>query len=364
MSNNQRLEELDGLRGLAALSVILLHLLWSVKGINPRIFIFTDGFAAVDLFFVLSGFVLAYPYFYNDKKMSVFSFYVKRIFRIYPSAIFVIILSVLLHKYIFVLDGVKSMNYPWIATGWESLFSFKDILTSILIIGQAKILPPLWSLIIEVQASVILPFLILGFKALNKENTILIFSIISALMIGSKITWLIYMPEFLLGLILAKYKVEFVSYYKRLSPIIKAIIFIVAMGLYLPRFTYLMGSNNEILIRKIVSVGSALLIIIALSDGIFSSFLRKKVVKFFGKISYTIYIIHWPLLLTLSSYLFPRTGSYLLIGIIYIPLTIISAYLLTRYIEIPLHNFGKNLVNKITLGKDKQEMHEGLSKVI
>ena len=102
--NGQRNGALDGLRGLAAFSVFLSHaqgmipataLMETLRSSPARIL--WDGAAAVSLFFVLSGFVLALPFIGPiAKRLDVADFLVRRVFRIYPAYLVAIGLSLLL----------------------------------------------------------------------------------------------------------------------------------------------------------------------------------------------------------------------------------------------------------------------------
>lgn len=75
---NRRFEALDGLRGLAAVLVVIYHLSASFP-----------GYLAVDLFFVLSGFVLSYRYFDPRRpRLSLSDFCVSRLARLYPLHLF------------------------------------------------------------------------------------------------------------------------------------------------------------------------------------------------------------------------------------------------------------------------------------
>lgn len=70
--------ELDGLRAIAVLSVIIYHANLAFKGIP----LFSGGFLGVDIFFVLSGFLITGILI--DKSPTLFQFYKSRIDRIYP----------------------------------------------------------------------------------------------------------------------------------------------------------------------------------------------------------------------------------------------------------------------------------------
>ena len=76
--------DIDGLRALAILSVLLFHAFpESIHG----------GFIGVDIFFVISGYLISTIIFKNleNKNFSFLDFYVRRIRRIFPALIFVLI---------------------------------------------------------------------------------------------------------------------------------------------------------------------------------------------------------------------------------------------------------------------------------
>lgn len=78
---------LDGLRGVAALMVVLFHLFEAHAGGDPEKQIINHGYLAVDFFFLLSGFVVAYAYDDRWGGMSVGSFFKRRLVRLQPMII-------------------------------------------------------------------------------------------------------------------------------------------------------------------------------------------------------------------------------------------------------------------------------------
>lgn len=86
LSSKPRYDILDGLRGVAALMVILFH---CFETYNPFIGrqIVNHGYLAVDFFFVLSGFVIGYAYDDRWNKMSTWSFFKRRLVRLHPMVI-------------------------------------------------------------------------------------------------------------------------------------------------------------------------------------------------------------------------------------------------------------------------------------
>src|ERR1700753_3283915 len=78
---------LDGLRGVAALCVVLFHFMEVVISDYSKNFI-GHGFLAVDFFFCLSGFVIGYAYDDRIKEIGVLKFFKQRLIRLHPLVVF------------------------------------------------------------------------------------------------------------------------------------------------------------------------------------------------------------------------------------------------------------------------------------
>ena len=105
-SKKNYIKQIDGLRGISILSVILYHFF-------PEVFI--GGFIGVDIFFVISGFVISkilIEEYYFTKTISIKNFYVKRIKRIFPAFFLVIFISLIFSYFIllpvYLIDFSKS----------------------------------------------------------------------------------------------------------------------------------------------------------------------------------------------------------------------------------------------------------------
>ena len=83
LASKPRYEILDGLRGVAALLVIIFHLLETYSR-GPAYQIINHGYLAVDFFFVLSGFVIVYAYDDRWDRMSLTGFFKRRLVRLHP----------------------------------------------------------------------------------------------------------------------------------------------------------------------------------------------------------------------------------------------------------------------------------------
>ena len=106
-----RYEILDGLRGVAALMVVAFHLLETYSK-GPAEQIINHGYLAVDFFFVLSGFVIGYAYDDRWGKMSVGTFFKRRLVRLHP----MVVAGTLIGAALFFFAGTafpKTMEVEW-----------------------------------------------------------------------------------------------------------------------------------------------------------------------------------------------------------------------------------------------------------
>ena len=87
LASKPHYEILDGLRGVAAVMVVAFHLLEAHSGGNHLEQIINHGYLAVDFFFMLSGFVIGYAYDDRWSRMSIGTFFKRRIIRLHPMVI-------------------------------------------------------------------------------------------------------------------------------------------------------------------------------------------------------------------------------------------------------------------------------------
>lgn len=87
LASKPRYEILDGLRGVAAMLVVVYHLLETYYHSSPEQPL-NHGYLAVDFFFVLSGFVIGYAYDDRWDRMSTWNFFKRRLVRLHPMVIF------------------------------------------------------------------------------------------------------------------------------------------------------------------------------------------------------------------------------------------------------------------------------------
>lgn len=166
-STGLQLNELDAYRGWACIGVLLVHCAsdgsrWKQyaygSGIIGKLFIWPikQGLIGVDLFFVLSGFLLfirfGKSYYENTAMPSKLEFFKRRFFRIAPAYYVSLILLFLLYGKLFIADELDNAGLPDLAAHLlfgQNLFSEYSISMN----------PVFWTLATEAQYYIILPFI-------------------------------------------------------------------------------------------------------------------------------------------------------------------------------------------------------------
>lgn len=118
LQSKPRYEILDGLRGVAALMVITFHC-FETYSWKSGIQIIDHGYLAVDFFFILSGFVVGYAYDDRWDRMSVTSFFKRRLVRLHP----MVIMGTIVGACLFFLRECEMFRVTE-ADGWTFLIAF------------------------------------------------------------------------------------------------------------------------------------------------------------------------------------------------------------------------------------------------
>ena len=148
-------QDIDGLRGICVMAVLVFH-------IFPEIL--PAGFLGVDIFFGISGYLICQLILrqIKNQNFSVLGFFGSRIRRIFPALILVLLFCVLVGSYLLPFDEFRQLNLH-IATG--TVFSSNFLLANEIgyfdTASTRKPLLHLWSLAVEEQFYLIFPFAIL-----------------------------------------------------------------------------------------------------------------------------------------------------------------------------------------------------------
>jgi peptidoglycan/LPS O-acetylase OafA/YrhL len=339
--SNSRIHYLDSIRGIAALMVVIMHFIGWKWGETLQFklasFIF-NGTEAVSFFFVLSGFVLSYTYVNTPRKIKPFRYLYKRVLRLYPAYIVNVLLLFLYYK------GPSKLI---------SSFPYKELL---MFQRTHHLYLPGWTLRIEVIYSVIILGLIFLYR---KQPYLLLIPFAACYVIGPPDTS-IYMNHFLLGILLSI-----------LYPKIKALslkdtklyawrwaiytgIFVLfslnRLAEFIPLlktfFDYLWTLNIQW--THFSGLAAFLFLLIVITSKNMQAFLEKRVLLYLGKISYSIYLVHWGLCVfimdywdTWAAFLGDGPLRFAVMFLLYLILTIAAADLMYRYVEAPFIRLSK-----------------------
>lgn len=370
----KRFEQLDSIRGLAALSVFASHIsIFIPKFIfedykNTPFHFFWLGHESVILFFILSGFVLSLPYHSQNTNFPNYTKYlVRRIFRILlPAAVSTFILLILIS----LLDplGIQGVS-EWGNHIWTQIVDATELFHHFLLLGEInsmKLNPVLWSLVHEFRISIIFPFVLLLMSRLNFMKSVTIAVMIPvfffiAYVIGLKLfstditvfsggysSYMLtphYLAFFILGSVMAKFSNRINEIYKRLKQTQKIIIMAAAFVLYM--YNWLVLPNHPVLHMFLlndwsIATGGSVFILFSLNSERLKSFLLFKPVHFMGKISYSIYLYHIIVMLTIL-YLFSPTIGVTTSLIISVPISIGVATMMYYMVEVPSVRLGRAL---------------------
>lgn len=331
--------EIDGLRAFAVIPVILFHF-----GLNW----IPGGYIGVDIFFVISGFLIT-SILIKDYDQGIFSFsnfWLRRIRRILPVLVIVVLVTIAISKFLLYAPDIYYLGEQGIA----SLLSFANIsqwLTAGNYWGYAAENSPLlhtWSLSVEEQFYLVFPlFIFITLKYFRSwlAPLVLVFSVLSALLFiyGSKTHpdatfYLLPTRAWELGvgafLAISVYKNPgFFQSKKRSTLQLLSLSGLIVVGL---SYFFIDGHDGISPFLILPVIGAGIIIAFSSNNTFVNKVLSFPAVVYVGKISYSLYLWHWPVLV-LSRNLSLKTQTqysiFLELGLILI-LSIISYHLIEK----------------------------------
>ena len=381
-----RFEVLQVLRGYASSMVVIVHCVvaWLPlaeadslsDGLTHALLIPISGRAPVILFFVLSGFVLTHSVVGARVRQSVFTFYVRRLFRIMPIAIVGLPLMIIAAKFArYAVPGWDSQPLSPFIIGALHQARIANLPNGLLIWDNA-INPAYWTLHVELVGSALMPLLIwIGLATAGRARlTILAFLTLACLALPfvpvrpTPLSNVTFMTVFCFPLGVLTYftyraKVRFHAFHG----IIGAVTLIFAHDVIGPTgylgsrvgnlaaLEPVMESTNNLalyLLHLVQAIGAAMLVGALAAIDRPPPFLSSRFAIFIGRISYSLYVIHLPVLMEFVGLLYFAGGETLGIAPISIILlctvTVYTASLLVAWagytaIERPCNELGRRL---------------------
>ena len=290
--------DIDGLRTIAILAVVFFHAF-------PKAI--PGGFIGVDIFFVISGYLISSIIFSNleNEIFSIRGFYVRRIKRIFP-ALILVLLTVLVVGWYYLFNEEFKQLCKHAAAGAGFIQNFTLLREGGYFDNDATTKPllHLWSLAIEEQFYIFWP-LLLAFVWRNKWSFLKITAVIGAISFLINIYLVqrspaadFYLPlsrfwELMMGGVIAYQSLHLPETFqggKNLRSV--SGFFLIFLGLIFLSD----GSNFPGYWALIPVVGAALVISAGQDAWLNKKFLANKVMVWMGLISYPLYLWHWPIL--------------------------------------------------------------------
>ena len=358
-----RLYSLDGIRGLAAFIVVLNHCFLALPDAVAATYIvplikwtplrvIMVGRAAVIIFFVLSGLALGLSLL-KRMQPSYWKFVVRRICRIYPSLIAAILFSATLY-HLAQPHPIDSLTL-WFNHNWSEGAGLDVVLAHIALINRPQDVSldtVIWSLAYEMRISLIIPALLMlalgvGARmfmvlmltlAVAVEVWLRFFGIESGAyhnidIVSAVLATLHYVPFFGFGLLIAVHLARFKAFFAGLSLLASVPLWLFAGATLTQYSDYICGT------------GAVVIIGLVLSSPRIGAFLETPVIGWLGRVSYSLYLFHLPILLFAVHRFHGElpAGVYLTAAVF---ASLVVAEIAYRLIEAPSIEWGRALTRR------------------
>ena len=331
---------LDGLRAIAVVGVLVFHL---------NHIALPGGFVGVDVFFVISGYIISRIIFESSEKnrFSFFEFYTRRLARLFPALAVVISISLLASMFIVgsrrLMDFSQTGLYAIISASniffWLNSGYFEDT-------SQTNIFLHTWSLGVEEQFYLFWPILLSALFSLSDRSRVIVFAAI--FVVGAISSWIVLQNNPSAMFYLAPTRAfQFalgagVAAFHRLpnwqtwsaKPVFGSALTVsglVGIGI---AFFLADGQQYNFAVAALLPTIGTFAILLAVQSKLSVRILGNAPMTYVGMRAYSLYLVHWPIIVLtrlLYGAEFSPTQYIVLLAAIFI-----SAELLHRFIETPL----------------------------
>jgi peptidoglycan/LPS O-acetylase OafA/YrhL len=292
--------DINGLRAIAVIAVVLYH--FGVKG-------FSGGFAGVDIFFVISGFLMTGIIFRqtDNGKFSLIGFYLARAKRIIPALAFLCLSLLAAGWFVLIPSEYKELGKHAAASiGFLSNVAYWREAGYFDTASHGKWLLHTWSLSVEWQFYIIYPLIVLAARKLFGTSMTKVLLVVGALV---SFALCLYMSsrspsaafyllptrawEMLAGGIVFLFPMQMKHAHRKVASV---------FGLAMIALSILMLDASDVWpgwLALIPVAGTALLILTADQTSVVTN---NKLSASIGKASYSIYLWHWPMVVLLGYY--------------------------------------------------------------
>ncbi|MFB6456822.1 acyltransferase family protein [Chitinophaga sp. Hz27] len=345
LKSRQHFEALDGLRGLAALSIVVFHLYEFLVPDYTKSPI-GHGYLAVDFFFCLSGFVIGYAYDERAPKLGNKLFFLNRLIRLHPMVIWGAVIGLLGYMFdpfngaanvaeagmikviLAFVCALVMLPFPWLPGRGGGLFPYNT---------------PAWSLLMEYFINIVYALVLVRVSR----------RILLVLLAGTAV-WLIAVARFRGWIITGWDAPTFFDGFARVS-------FSFLAGLTVFRFNFIIRTKLNFVVLAALLVGTFVFphynndwitemiivmlvfpLLLALGAGMQVTGFLQQVCVFTGKLSYPLYMTHIWAVWLFGNYLFigkpTQKAAYIAAAVVFFG-TVLLGYLVLRFYDEPVRRW-------------------------
>ncbi len=338
LAEKYKLKYLEGIRGLAAIIVVLHHYILAfypamssadetqihnetsyfeeVMAQIPLNILYNGGFA-VSIFFILSGYVLSNNYHQNNNPKILIQYGIKRYFRLLvPVSVSIFLAYAVVHLGFMnrLHLGNITKSRDWLAGSFnisESLhLLIKNMFVDVFLFKDNTYNPVLWTMTYELLGSLLIfVFLLISHPIKYK------FSLYGLLLIILFATHNNYYAAFILGVVLNKYVVQTQLAAKSIHIPTWILWILFLIGFYFASYPSCINVKSSIIYGALYFpwlknetfyhvVGAFIMMFVVVNSHKVQAALSGKVLNYIGKISFSFYLLHFIILCSLSCFLF------------------------------------------------------------
>jgi peptidoglycan/LPS O-acetylase OafA/YrhL len=361
-----RYAQLDSLRGLAALLVVCTHAL----NVYPIIYnqapspwwkawtpvaLLLSGHSSVVFFFVLSGYVLSLPF--AKGPVAYGPFLIRRICRIWIPYVVATALAMICALWFYPEANPafsRWANHAQAAPSWIELAQHLTLVSSF---ANGTYNPVVWSLVHEMRISLMFPLLFWVSRQGSWRRGLVVavgLSVLTTVLqhlsdyLGINTDYpltLHYSGLFLLGILLARHTPTLTNVYLAAPTRLRWLVFLGAIVLYCHPVWLWPGSTVQrirLFADGLVALPVVVFMVVALAPSRAATILNTPVLVWLGKVSYSVYLSHAVILLSLVHTGWPRVPLPGLLLLLF-PLTLMVSAISYRLVELPAIRLGTAL---------------------
>jgi peptidoglycan/LPS O-acetylase OafA/YrhL len=280
----------------------------------------------------------------RSPRFSWRSFYPQRMIRLYLPVWAAVVFAVLTIQ---LVPRSGATGSDWLRERLTSVTPIAFVKDITLVLGNSGLVSPLWSLRWEILFSLALPifvWLALKWRVVNPVKVVACLAIVAVGGVTEN-SVLLYLPMFLIGAIIASAlpalhdRVETAG---RARQKFWAVMFAIAVILLVSRWLLLGVGTPMVLVNAttgLMLAGAAMMVLVAIFWVPANSFLSRRGVQWLGRVSFSLYLVHEPIVVA-CGYLFGPGREWIAITAA-IPVALGVAWLFHRFVEKPSHRLAK-----------------------